>query len=245
MKTLYLECGMGAAGDMLLAALYELDPDRRGALAALNGLGIPHVRYFADPSEKCGILGTHITVTVYDEEEDSWDGSCMEQVIHEEPHEHHHDHNHDHHHDHNHSHHHAGMADIERLAASLHCSDRVKGQVLEIYRLIAQAESEAHGRPVDAIHFHEVGTLDALADVAGVCLLLERLSPDRIVASPVTTGFGQVRCAHGILPGSCPGHRLSAAWNPLPGGQHRRGTLHPDRCGAAAVFSRRSFRRCR
>lgn len=85
MKTLYLECGMGAAGDMLLAALYELDPDRKAALAALNGLGIPHVRYFADPSEKCGILGTHMTVTVYDDEEESWDSSCMEQVVHDEP----------------------------------------------------------------------------------------------------------------------------------------------------------------
>lgn len=76
---------MGAAGDMLLAALYELDPDRKAALAALNGLGIPHVRYFVDPSEKCGILGTHMTVTVYDEEEESWDSSCMEQVVHDEP----------------------------------------------------------------------------------------------------------------------------------------------------------------
>ena len=201
MKTLYLECGMGAAGDMLLAALYELDPDRKAALAALNGLGIPHVRYFADPSEKCGILGTHMTVTVYDDEEESWDSSCMEQVVHDEPpvqevysHEHsggHHDadghthgqygpdahiqeHDHPHLHDgghpHTHGHHHhTGMAEIESLISSLHCSDAVKEQVLSVYTLIAEAESKAHGRPVSEIHFHEVGSLDAIADVAGVC----------------------------------------------------------------------------
>ena len=241
MKTLYLECNMGAAGDMLLAALYELDPDRKGALAALNSLGVPHVRYFADPASKCGILGTHMTVTVYDEEEDSWDGSCMEQVTqdaphhhgeaehqhhhheniaahshhHEHPHEHmhpHEDHPHEHDHltashgqEHGHSHHHhTGMGEIEALVSSLSCSDKVKAQVLAVYGLIAQAESKAHGRPVSEIHFHEVGSLDALADVAGVCLMLERLAPERIIASPVTTGFGQVRCAHGILPVPAP-----------------------------------------
>ena len=264
MKTLYLECGMGAAGDMLLAALYELDPDRKAALAALNGLGIPHVRYFVDPSEKCGILGTHMTVTVYDEEEESWDSSCMEQVVHDEPtaqavhfhgdsgghhaadghaheqygpdaHTRQHDHPHPHdgahphtheqcgpdahtrRHDHSHPHdgahththehghhHHTGMAEIESLIASLHCSDAVKEQILSVYTLIAEAESKAHGRPVSEIHFHEVGSLDAIADVAGVCLMLERLAPERITASPVTVGFGQVRCAHGILPVPAP-----------------------------------------
>lgn len=236
MKTLYLECGMGAAGDMLLAALYELDPDRKAALAALNGLGIPHVRYFADPSEKCGILGTHMTVTVYDDEEESWGSSCMEQVVHDEPpvqevhshvhsgghhdadghthgqygpdahiQEHDHPHLHDGGHPHTHGHHHhTGMAEIESLISSLHCSDAVKEQVLSVYTLIAEAESKAHGRPVSEIHFHEVGSLDAIADVAGVCLMLERLAPERITASPVTVGFGQVRCAHGILPVPAP-----------------------------------------
>lgn len=244
MKTLYLECGMGAAGDMLLAALYELDPDRRGALAALNGLGIPQVRYFADPSEKCGILGTHMTVTVYDEEEDSWDSSCMEQVIHEEPHEHAHDHEHthehghphEHEHTHEHEHHHTGMADIERLLAGLHCSPRVREQVLAVYQLIAQAESEAHGRPVDAIHFHEVGSLDALADVAGVCLMLERLAPDRIVASPVTTGFGQVRCAHGILPVPAPATAFL-----LRGIPSRAGSIEGELCTPTGAALLRHF----
>ena len=69
---------------------------------------------------------------------------------------------------------------------------------------IAQAESLVHGVPVDQIHFHEVGTLDALADITAVCYLLEQLSPERIVASPVQVGFGKIRCAHGILPVPAP-----------------------------------------
>ena len=74
------------------------------------------------------------------------------------------------------------MAEIESLIASLHCSDAVKEQILSVYTLIAEAESKAHGRPVSEIHFHEVGSLDAIADVAGVCLMLERLAPERITA---------------------------------------------------------------
>ena len=80
----------------------------------------------------------------------------------------------------------------------------MKRDALAVYGLIAAAESEAHGRPVEALHFHEVGTLDAVADVVGVSLLMERLASDRVVASPVNTGFGHVHCAHGILPVPAP-----------------------------------------
>ena len=73
MKTLYLDCGMGAAGDMLAAALLELLPDREAFVNELNGLGIPGVRFQADPAVKCGITGTHMTVTVNGAEEESFD----------------------------------------------------------------------------------------------------------------------------------------------------------------------------
>ena len=100
MKTLYLECGMGAAGDMLTAALLELLPDRQSFIDQMNGLGLPGVCVEAEPAEKCGITGTHISVTVHGEEEESEDVA--------EGHEHHHDHDHDHehHHDHDHDHEH-------------------------------------------------------------------------------------------------------------------------------------------
>ena len=83
-------------------------------------------------------------------------------------------------------------------------SSSVKKNVLEVYKLIAQAESHAHGKPVTDIHFHEVGTMDAVADITSVCMLIEKLAPEKVLASPINVGSGQVHCAHGILPVPAP-----------------------------------------
>ena len=88
-----------------------------------------------------------------------------------------------------------------------------------MYALIAEAESQAHGRPVTEIHFHEVGTLDAVADVVSVCLLMERIAPDQVVASPVHVGSGHVHCAHGILPVPAPATALILKGVPTYGGR--------------------------
>ena len=207
MKTLYLDCGMGAAGDMLTAALLELLPDPDSFIERLNALGIPGVRYAREPSVKCGITGTHISVTVNGEEEDEYLSAH-----HHHDHEHHHDHDHEHHHDndnehhhaHDHSHHHSSLHDIEHILHHISLPENVAADVVAVYRLIAEAESHAHGVPVSEIHFHEVGTMDAVADVTAVCLLMHELNPDRVVVSPVHVGFGKVRCAHGILPVPAP-----------------------------------------
>jgi hypothetical protein len=82
----------------------------------------------------------------------------------------------------------------------LNVSDWVKKNAKAIYSSIADAESEVHGEPVSEIHFHELGMLDAIADIVGTCILIERLSPDIIMASPLRTGYGFVDCAHGRLP---------------------------------------------
>ena len=124
---------------------------------------------------------------------------------HEHPHDHVHEHDHPHEHEHGHGHHHhATMAWVEHTIQETSLPPEVKEQALEVYRTIAQAESAAHGCPVDQVHFHEVGALDAVADVTAVCLLLHILAPEKIVASPVHLGSGQVRCAHGILPVPAP-----------------------------------------
>ena len=98
MKTLYLECGMGAAGDMLMAALLELIPDKQAFIDKMNTLNLPGVHVEAEKTVKCGITGTHMKVTVDGEEEESMD-------VHEHHHEHHHDHAHDHEHHHDHEDH--------------------------------------------------------------------------------------------------------------------------------------------
>ena len=96
------------------------------------------------------------------------------------------------------------MSDIENVINGLNVSEKVKQDALAVYGLIADAESKAHGKPVSEIHFHEVGTMDAVADIVGVCVLLEQIAPDKIIVSPLATGYGQVRCAHGILPVPAP-----------------------------------------
>ncbi len=275
MKTLYFDCGMGAAGDMLMASLYEICPDKEKFLKSMNEMGLPGLSIEAEPSVKCGITGTHMKVTIHGEEEESVDvdlqghehehhqehnhedsqhshahdhhhdhedthhdhsheshhhahemaESAAEQTVHEciydkqadqnhenqndlnHPHTHDHDHNcgHDHTHDHGHSHHHhASMAGISHIIEHLNLPEEVKNDIVAVYRLIAEAESHVHGKTVEEIHFHEVGTADAIADIAGVCLLMHRIAPQKVIASPIHVGSGNVHCAHGILPVPAP-----------------------------------------
>lgn len=219
MKTLYIDCSMGAAGDMLTAALLELCPEPEKIVADLNALGIPKVSFLRESSVKCGITGTHISVTVNGEEEESHDHHESEMHHgHEHPeHEHHHalEHTHDHDHEHSHSHehthpyghshHHSSLHDIEHIVRGhLSLPQKVQDDIMAVYQLIAEAESHVHGVPVTQIHFHEVGTMDAIADITAVCLLMARLSPDEVVVSPIHVGSGQVHCAHGILPVPAP-----------------------------------------
>lgn len=221
MKTLYLDCGMGAAGDMLTAALLELLPDAEGFMAQLNALEIPGVTMQKEKVSKCGIGGTHITVKVHGMEEDESMHEHAEEHRHVSGHEHHHHdsgHEHEHHH-HVHTHNHSGMHEIEHIVHHLPVSDKVKADILAVYGLIAEAESHAHGVPVTEIHFHEVGTMDAVADVTAVCLLMEKIGPGQVIASPVHVGSGQVRCAHGILPVPAPATAYILRDVPIYGGE--------------------------
>ena len=185
MNILYLDCGMGAAGDMLTAALLELFPQPQKIIDELNTLEIPHVKFSTKKVFKCGILGTHVRVKIHGEEEP----------------EHFHD---GHHHTHSQHHSHSSLHDIEHILRHMHISADLRTDVLNVYNLIADAESKAHGVPVSEIHFHEIGNLDAIADVTAVCFLMNKLSPEKVIVSPVHVGSGQVRCAHGILPVPAP-----------------------------------------
>ena len=207
MKTLYLDCGMGAAGDMLCAALLELFPDPDAVVRELNGIGVPHVVFERSDSVKCGIAGTHLSVRIHGEEE----------------------------HEHTHAQHHAhsDLASIEAIVSGLAVSDAVKADALAVYRLIADAESHVHGRPVTEIHFHEVGTLDAIADVTAFCLLMEKLQPEQVLASPVHVGSGTVRCAHGVLPVPAPATAYLLKDVPIYGGEIKSELCTPT--GAALL----------
>ena len=225
MKQLYLDCNMGAAGDMLTAALYEIldDPEKKAFIETMNGLVPEGVEVSVRPETKCGILGTHFDVVVNGEEEHSHD---------------HHDHEHHHDHDHHHQGHvHHSMADVEAIIDGFSgISDTVKNNIKEVYKLVAAAESEVHGTTVSEIHFHEVGMMDAIIDVTAVCLLMDMLGPEKVTASPVRVGFGHMRCAHGILPVPAP-----ATANILRGIPTYAGNIKAELCTPTGAALLRHF----
>ncbi len=232
MKTLYLDCSMGAAGDMLTAALLELLPDQEKTAAELNGLGIPGVTYVCEAASKCGIGGTHVSVRVHGQEEteEMHDGG--------HDHEHNHEHHHDGGHDHGH-HHHSGMHEIGHIVGELPVSERIRKDIMAVFGLIAEAESHVHGVPVTEIHFHEVGTMDAVADIAAVCVLMDRLAPDQVIVSPVHVGSGQVKCAHGILPVPAPATAYILKDAPIYGGEIRGELCTPTGAALLKYFASR------
>lgn len=239
MNLLYLECSMGAAGDMLMGALYELlTPQEQETFRnQMNHLGFKDISLSVSRRQKCGIFGTHMKVLIQGKEEEEHMHShhhsheAAEHSHHhpheEESHSHHHSHEaaeHSHHHSHegeshNHSHHHCSYKDMLQMISQLPLSDTVKSNAQAVYQRIGNAEAKAHESTLDQIHFHEVGTLDALMDVVGCCLLIEILNPDRILASPVHVGSGTIRCAHGILPVPAPATAEILSGVPIYGGQ--------------------------
>ncbi|MDD6551594.1 MAG: nickel pincer cofactor biosynthesis protein LarC [Lachnospiraceae bacterium] len=193
MRILYIECNMGVAGDMLSAALLELLDNPEDVITKLNSIAPEGVSVSAEKASKCGITGTQMHVVINGEEEGHGHNLSRDETGSQQ-----------YHHDHEHHHHHASMEHIAGIINAMDIPDAVKTGSLNVYKLIADAESKAHGMPVSEIHFHEVGTLDAVMDVTSVCYMIHELAPDVIYASPVRTGFGEVKCAHGVMPVPAP-----------------------------------------
>ena len=207
MRILYLDCGMGAAGDMLAGALVSLlsKEEQESFIKMINNIGVDGVKVSLSDDAKCGIVGKHFKVEIDGVEEHSHD-------VHEHEHHHEHEQEHGHHHEHgdghndndNHGHHHHGTGpfpkELETVAEKLNCPNDIQ----KVYELLAEAEAKVHGKDVSEIHFHEVGMKDALIDIASVVYLMNKLKVDKVVVSPVNVGFGKVKCAHGILPVPAP-----------------------------------------
>jgi len=195
-KILHIDASMGASGDMLAGALLELTPDPAAALAELNAMGVPHVEFSAVRAVKCGIAATRLSVKVRGLEEHEHDHSRSgADCCHSRQHRHSH---------HDSRHGHRSLEEVLETAGGLAVDPAVKKSVEAVYRDIAAAESRAHGKPAGEIHFHEVGALDAIADIAAVSHLMHRLSPDLVTCTPVDTGSGTVMCAHGEMPVPAP-----------------------------------------
>ena len=255
MKLLFTECNMGIAGDMFLSALLDLFEEKETVISELNSLGIPDVTYKMEQKETCGIYGTHVRVLVGGCEEHSMDGHHHHDDEEHHGHHHHHDeehhgHHHHHydeehhgHHHHHHGeenhHHHAGMEEITQIIEGLAVSTKVKEDAKTVYQKIADAESRVHQKSVTEIHFHEVGSKDAIADIVGCAYLMEKLGVDQIVFSPIVTGFGKVRCAHGILPVPAPATALLLENVPSLAGQEEGELATPTGVALAIHYAER------
>lgn len=236
MKTLYFECKMGAAGDMLMAALYEICDQKELFLQTMNQAFSEYgIQISAEESKKCGISGTHMHVMINGEEEGVH--------VHEHVHTHTHDHTEaehvhtnehetaEHHHDessHAHTHHsyQSVLAQIEHLQLPA----QVKADAAAIYRLIGEAESAVHNTTLEQIHFHEVGTLDALADVCGCAFLMHLIAPEKsiCVAAPCRKRICKMRPRHPPGSGSCDCGTFKR--NPFLYRFHQRRTSDANRC---------------
>lgn len=185
MKTLYLECNMGASGDMIMGALWELldESQRREFLAEVEKLKPLGIEIKMEKASKCGIFGTKAKVLIHGEEEINY--------IHEQP-----------------SHSHRTLGDIQSILKEINLPLDIKSKAMEVYTDIALAEAKVHNVDIDQIHFHEVGNLDAIADVVLDLILVRIIGADRVVASPIATGRGFVNCAHGTLPVPAPATAL-------------------------------------
>ena len=185
MRTLYLDCFAGIAGDMFIGALLNLVPDKNiliDGIKKLTELDQSEYELVIENTTKNGIAGINFDV-----------------------HTHHHEH-HDHEHEHEHEHHHHGrnLADIEKIIMTSELSNRVKVQSMRAFSILAEAEAHVHGTTPDKIHFHEVGAVDSIIDIVGAFILIEALGWPRVLCSSINVGYGTVECAHGILPVPAP-----------------------------------------
>lgn len=216
-RTLYLECYSGISGDMTVAALLDLGADRKALGEAVDSIRhlVPGFDITIKRVQKAGIDACDFCV-ILDKEHESHDHDMEYLYGHENEHGHHHGdehesghhhgHENEHHHEHNggHHHEHRGMAEISEILNKARITDRARNLAVNIFEILAKAESKAHNKPVNEVHFHEVGAVDSIIDImsAAVCMdsLMEKYQITDVVVSELYEGHGSVRCQHGILP---------------------------------------------
>ena len=129
-------------------------------------------------------------------------------------HEHHHHHDHDHEHGHHHPHVHRNIHDVFAVIDRLE-NEHVKELAKKMFMIVAEAESKAHGLPIEEVHFHEVGAIDSIVDIISVAVCVDNLGVDDIVVSELYEGSGHVHCQHGMMPVPVPATANIVAANHL------------------------------
>lgn len=179
MKTLYFDCSSGISGNMTLGALLEIAGDENYLLNELKKLNIDEYKIEISKKVKNGITGTYVDV-------------ILEHGHHKK--DHHEQHQHEHHH-----HEHRNLNDVNTIIENSSLEEKVKELAKRIFLRVAKAESKVHNKPLDEVHFHEVGAIDSIVDIVGTAILIHKINPDKIISSVVNDGYGFIRCAHGLI----------------------------------------------
>ncbi len=221
-KILYLECLSGISGDMTVAALLDLGADEKKLREALASLPLTGYDVHISRVKKSGLDACDFAVRL-DEMHENHDHDMM--YLHGDMHVHNHEmhgerqafHGHDNHdHGGHHHHEHRGLPEIRAIIEAGNLTSGAKKTANRIFDILADAEAKAHGVPRNQVHFHEVGAVDSIVDIAAVAVCLDDLAPEQIIISPLSEGNGTVRCQHGVLPIPVPAVANIAAAHGLP-----------------------------
>lgn len=215
---LYYDCFAGISGDMNLAAMIDLGVKPDFLRSELSKLGLDDAfELKVHRSSRGGICGTRVDVVLHEAHEHEHESTADSDHVHAHKHAHEHSHHaHSHHahshqgngkntHTHEHGHaHHRNLQDIQAIISDSTLPEKVKATSLNIFQKVAAAEARVHGKPLNEIHFHEVGAVDSIVDIVGAAICYHQLNVESIWASPVELGGGFVHCAHGLIPVPAP-----------------------------------------
>ena len=187
MKTLYFDCSSGISGNMTLGALLEIVGDDNYLLQELKKLNVDGYKIEISNKVKNGITGKYVDVILDDEHH------------HEHIHEHNNEHLHNEEHSHSHHHEHRNLNDVNEIIDKSSIDEKSKELAKRIFLRVAKAESKVHNKPLEEVHFHEVGAIDSIVDIVGTAILINKINPDKILSSVVNDGYGFIECAHGTM----------------------------------------------
>lgn len=195
MKTLYFDCSSGISGNMTLGALLEIVGDDNYLLEELKKLNVDGYKIEISNKVKNGITGKYVDVILNENEEEhthEHNHICeheaeMHNDVHEDMHHHHHHHSH------------RNLNDVNEIIDKSSIGQKSKDLAKRIFLRVAKAESKVHNKPLEEVHFHEVGAIDSIVDIVGTAILINKINPDRIISSIVNDGYGFIECAHGTM----------------------------------------------
>lgn len=192
-KTLYLECYSGISGDMTVAALLDLGADREVLKESLKSLPVGGFRTEITRVKKSGLDACDFSVIL---EQDNHDHDMEYLHGSEKSYTGHHEYTHSH----EYPHEHRGMKEITEIIQKSEMTARAKKMAMRVFGILAQAESKAHGVPVEEVHFHEVGAVDSIVDIAAIAISMDNLDISNVIVPVLYEGTGFIRCQHGQIP---------------------------------------------